>query len=142
MATLKKSKLEALIAHINKGGDSDPETYASILGVDPEDTETISAYIRRAKASLPKKEEPTPTPGPTVYQLRGADGIVRDLDFIKQKGNRIILEVPVVRDLVDIVIKGKEVTVDLEQLRKLDPDSLLHETAVRRLIAAAELAKG
>ncbi len=143
MATLKKSKLDLLLKHVADGGDVDEETVGELLGLEPDDTETIGAYIRRATAPSVKSPAPAPQPqdAPTVYQLRGEDGIVRDLEVVRQKGNRTVLALPVVRDLVDILVRGEEVTVDLEYLRKLDPDSLHNEVRVSTLIAAAELAK-
>ena len=135
MATLKKSKFDILFNHVEEGGEVNNDIVAELLGLDPEDTDTINAYIRKLNLSTPQEE-------PISYQLRGADGILRDLELVKQKGNRVVLEVPVVRDFVDIVLKGKEVTVDLEELRKLSPDAIHLDVKVSTLIAAAELAKG
>lgn len=139
---LKKSKLDYLIKHAKGGGDISGEIVADLLDLEPEDTDTIKAYIRKAQAALTPTATEAEESQPVVYQLRGTDGIIRDLELVKQKGNRIILEVPVVKDLVDIVIKGDVVTVDLEVLKGLDRNSLYNGVLVSTLLAAAELAKG
>jgi hypothetical protein len=133
MITLKKAKMEALVKHLTTGGDEDQETLANVLGVEPEDTETVQAYMARARK---------PTPSAVSYMLRGADGIVKELEIVKQKENLILLQIPVVRDLVTILVQGNEVTVDLEELVKMPADALLHGTTITKLRAAAELAKG
>jgi hypothetical protein len=138
MATLKKSKFDILFKHVEEGGTVSSDIVAELLGLDPDDTATINGYIRKLNLSTPQEE----TKQPTVYQLRGADGILRDLDLIREKDNLFVFEFPVVKDLVDIVIKGKEVTVDMEILKGLSRDSLYNGVPVSTLLAAAELAKG
>ena len=138
--TLKKSKIEALVKHITEGGDSDPNTIADVVGIDVEDTETLGAYIARAKKDLPSQAaEESAAP---VYQLKDEAGLLHTLEVVKQKGNRIILAMPVVKDIVTVVLRGEKVQVDLEILRKLDPNSFYREVLVSTLIAVAELAKG
>jgi hypothetical protein len=136
--TLKKSKLEALLTHLTEGGDTSPNTISDVIGVEVEDTETISAYIAAAKKRLAPAEKAEPA----IYQLKDEAGLLHTLEVVKQKGSRIILELPVVKDIVTVVIRGEKVPVDLEVLRKLDPNSFHREVLVSTLIAVAELAKG
>lgn len=148
MATLKKGKLEAVTNHIRKGGDVDVETLAGIIDTQPEDIETINAYVRRAnkdieaaRANEPDEEEQD-EPGNTLrYQLKDDNGILRDLDVVKVKGDRMILQFHYVSDTVPILVRGEEVLVDLNELRKLSPDELKNGIKVSALIAAAELAR-
>ena len=156
MATLKKSKLEAVIHHIKGGGDDSLEVIADIVDIDiNEDEATIEAYVRKANKEI-AAAEPGPEPPvkkeapvldsektePIVYQLKDASGIIRELEVVRQKGNRVILTLPVATDTVTVLIKGVEELVDLEELRKLGPNELHLGVKVSTLIAAAELAKG
>ena len=156
MATLKKSKLDAVINHIKGGGDDSLEVIADIVDIDlAEDEATVEAYVRKANKEI-AAAEPAPEPAAKkeapirdrketehiVYQLKDANGIIRDLELVRQKGNRIILALPVVTDIVTVLVHGVEELVDLEELRKLDPDSLHLNVRVATLLAAAELAKG
>lgn len=138
MATLKKSKLDAVIQHIKDGGSDDFESIATLVEV--ADEETVEAYVRKAKKDM-VGEAPV-SDAPVLYQLRDSSGVLKDLGVVRQKGNLVILEHPVVRDMVTLLIKGGEETVDLEELRKLSPDALHLGVKVSTLIAAAELAKG
>jgi hypothetical protein len=140
MATLKKSKFDILLNYARSGDEINNDKVADLLGLDPEDVETIDAYIR--KLSLYTSQDVVETTTTTsTYQLRDEFGVLRDLEILKEKNGRVILSLPVVRDLVDIVIKGKKVTVDLEQLRKLPPNDLQDGVRVSTLIDAAEIAR-
>lgn len=156
MATLKKSKLDAVINHIKGGGDDSLEVIADIVDIDiNEDEATVEAYVRKANKDIAAAAEPVQeapakkAPArdiektePVVYQLKDAFGVLRDLEVVRQKGNRIILMLPVATDIVTVLIKGVEELVDLEELRKLHADELHLGVKVSTLIAAAELAKG
>jgi hypothetical protein len=144
MATLKKSKLNVLLKHLADGGDADEDTVADLLEIDREDTESINAYLRRA-AQADKVETPSPAEpsvAEDVYMLKNEDGFLVDLELISRKGNLVVLSRVVAKDIVRVVVRGKELTVDLEQLRKLAPDALHEGVKVSTLITAAELAKG
>jgi hypothetical protein len=147
MATLKKGKLDAVTNHILKGGDVDVVTIADLVGTEPEDIETINAYVRRANkdiesARVDEGEEESDAPEtPVRYQLKDDNGILRDLDVVKVKEGRMILQFHYVSDTVPILVRGEEVLVDLNELRKLSPDELKNGVKVSALIAAAELAR-
>lgn len=140
MAALKKSKLDALITHLKAGGDEDLETVASVTDVDIEDEDTLTAYFRKAKKDLAVAD--VPAPAEISYQLRDDSGVLRDLEVLRQKGGNVILQLPVFRDIVTIFIKGVDRSVDLEELRKLAPESLHLGVKVSALLAAGELSKG
>lgn len=140
MATLKKSKLDALITHLKAGGDEDLETVASVTDVDIEDEDTLTAYFRKAKKDLAVAD--VPAPAEISYQLRDADGVLRELEVLRQKGGNVILQLPVFRDIVTIFIKGVDHSVDLEELRKLAPGALYLGVKASALLAAGELSKG
>ena len=140
MATLKKSKLDALIIHLKAGGDEDLETVASVTDVDIEDEDTLTAYFRKAKKDLAVADAPAPTE--ISYQLRDDSGVLRDLEVLRQKDGNVILQLPVFRDIVTIFIKGVEHSVDLEELRKLDQTSLHLGVRVSEMLTAGELSKG
>lgn len=150
MATLKKGKLEAVTNHILKGGDVDVETLAGIIDTQPEDIETINAYVRRANKDIEaaradeddaEEEQESSTPEAVRYQLKDDNGILRDLDVVKVKNDRVILQFHYVSDIVPVIVRGEEVLVDLNALRKLSPDELKEGIKVSTLIAAAELAR-
>lgn len=150
MATLKKGKLEAVTNHILKGGDVDVETLAGIIDTQPEDIETINAYVRRANKDIEaaradeddaEEEQESSTPEAVRYQLKDDNGILRDLDVVKVKNDRVILQFHYVSDIVPVIVRGEEVLVDLNALRKLSPDELKSGIKVSALIAAAELAR-
>jgi hypothetical protein len=135
MATLKKGKLDAVIAHLQDGGDENVETIAEL--VDVEEAEA-SLYVRTARKKIAELE---PTQAPVQYQFRDEAGLLRDLEVLKQKGNLVILQTKYIADTVPVIIRGEEVVVDLNELRKMGPDELKDGIKVSVLLAAAELAR-
>ena len=135
MATLKKGKLDAVVSRIEEGGDHDIETIADFIDVDPQEA---AIYIRAAKKKLAEQAAPVEEP---QYQLKDEAGLLRELEIVKVKGNRTILQIKYVADTVPVLIRGEEVVVDLNELRKLPADSLKDGIKVSVLLAAAELAR-
>jgi hypothetical protein len=138
MATLKKGKLDAVIAYLQEGNEEHAGDIADL--VDVEEAEA-SVYLRAAKKKI-SEMEPAPSEGPQIeYQFRDETGLLRDLEVLKQKGNLIILQTKYIADTVPVIIRGEEVVVDLNELRKMGPDELKDGIKVSVLLAAAELAR-
>ncbi len=135
MATLKKGKLDAVIAYLQEGNDEDTSNIAELVDVDEVEA---SIYLRAAKKKIAELE---PAEAPIQYQFRDEAGLLRDLEVLKQKSNLIILQTKYVADTVPVIIRGEEVVVDLNELRKMGPDELKDGIKVSVLLAAAELAR-
>lgn len=140
MATIKKSKVDALYNHLNDGGAADPETLAELLEVDAEDTLTLEAYIR-AVNKRKADEAPATTPEVTDVIFLNPDNTTERLEIVKAKGSKVFVQRAVKRDLVKLIVRGEEVTVDCEELRKLPADVVVHGFRVDKVLAAAELAR-
>lgn len=142
MATLKKGKLDAIVAHLQSGGDESDETIIELVNVEEAEA---SVYLRAAKKRIADLEAAEPPAAPVAcqveYQLRDDAGLLRDLEVLKQKGNVIILQTKYIADTVPVIIRGEEVVVDLNELRKMGPDELKDGIKVSVLLAAAELAR-
>lgn len=97
---------------------------------------------------LMRSSTPDPEPETKVEPLVGrqvvilqADGTEMDqnLEVYKVTGKVVVVKA-IVPDIRKIMLKGEEFTVDLNILRKADPDSERHGFKVSTLIAAAEIA--
>ncbi len=143
--TLKKSKLAALEEHIRNDGDNDLETVALLLGLEPDDEEGVAAYIEHLKQTKPELfgavDEERPKVNPVLfYQI--LDGVVlRDLEVVKQKGQTLILQTKVPRDLVTVRLQGKDVELDILELQRADQSEVRHGLAVSTLLTIARAAK-
>lgn len=97
---------------------------------------------------VPAPEEDLPVTSPVkvaqepkaLYQFKDDNNVVHDLEVLRIKDNRIILQLAQPREEVTLVVKGRTVTVDLIQLRK-NPDAISYGVTHAKLIALAELAK-
>jgi hypothetical protein len=117
---------------------------------DPDEVEPVAEEEEEeetpapAPAPAPKsKTAPAPVPSQDFKLLD--NGFLRDLEVVKTKGGLTIVQIvaPPAPELVSIVVRGSQHTVDLTVLRKLDPDSVDPTIGVKvsALIALAELAK-
>jgi hypothetical protein len=138
MATLKKGKLDAVVAYLQEGNEEHAGDIADLIDVEEAEA---SVYIRAAKKRISELEPAAPVEQPLQYQLRDDAGLLRDLEVLKQKGNLIILQTKYIADTVPVIIRGEEVVVDLNELRKMGPDELKDGIKVSVLLAAAELAR-
>ena len=131
---IDKSKLPALHEYFEDGGSTEEEDIAAFLGIKAT-PENLAAW----KAAYEEFIKP-PLP---VVKLRDATGILVDLEVIKEKDGTIYVQYPVVKDLVTILIGGKEVTVDCENLRSRTPTEtvLAYGKTAQQLLALAELAR-
>lgn len=141
MATLKKGKLDAVVAYLQEGNEEHAGDIADLIDVEEAEA---SVYIRAAKKRISELEPAAPATSvapPVEYQLRDDAGLLRDLEVLKQKGNLIILQTKYIADTVPVIVRGEEVVVDLNELRKMGPDELKDGIKVSVLLAAAELAR-
>ena len=146
MATINRRKLEAVINHIQGSGDDAPDVICALIDLGSEDIDTAKLYVRQAKKRISEmgdgaKEDKEGTLPQKVYQLVDEAGLLRDLEVVKVKGERIILRPVYVADTVQVIVRGEEVVVDLNELKKLPADSVKDGIKVSVLIAAAELAR-
>ena len=145
--TIKKSKLAALEEHVRNDGDNDLETVALLLGLEPDDEEGVAAYVAHLKGLKPELfgEAPAaPTSEadvPCAYQLLDGD-LLRDLEVVKQKGNVLILQTKIPRDLVIVRLHGKDVELDILELERVtDPNATRFGFAISTLLTIARAAK-
>lgn len=155
---IDNNKLEALHQYLVKGGSAEQEDVAKQLGVDADDGDAVDAYVEALKAKWPdtygepvapapaakkaaKKVAKVAEPAPATYRLRKPDGTVAALEVVVSKNGTVVLEEPRPKDLVTLIVKGQQVTVDLIELRNGSPDRVIHGAAAYRLIEMAELAK-
>jgi hypothetical protein len=136
--TIKSSKLNELRDYFLNGGSTDPDDVKAQL--DTEDDDVMEAYVARLKTKWPEDfggDIPEPE---LVYQLKDDNNILRDLEVVRQKDNRIILKVKEPTEIVNVLVKGEVVSVDLVQLRKF-PTAETYGVSNVRLLELAELAK-
>ena len=142
---IKKVKVDALFNHLNGGGGADPDSVAEVLGIESTDTETMQAYMRAVnKRAGEKTSEPSAEVAetPTVI-FRNADNTLEELEVVRVKDSRIIVQKSVKRDLVKIMVAGKSVEVDCEKLRALPAGDILQPfgVSVSTLLVVAALAR-
>lgn len=154
---ISSKKLAELHQYFINEGSTEPEDVAAQLGT--EDEAEVNAYVDALKAKYPEVyggEEDTreindpsrrvnqePSEYPITYFLIDNDtGLTKELELIKQKGAKRFFEVIEPKDIVEIVVGGETIEVDLIKLRKKAPGEKLGNHLVSTLILAAELAKG
>lgn len=76
------------------------------------------------------------------YSLVNDRNFLENLEIVRETAERVILRKSVPKDLVTVIVKGEQVTVDLIKLRSIKPDEVMHGVTVARLIELAEIAKG
>lgn len=160
---IDNSKLEALHQYLVKGGSPEQEDVAKQIGADSDDGDAVDAYVEALKAKWPdiygEPTAPAPAPTPvakkaakkaaktaepaqeTSYRLRKADGTVAALEVVASKNGVVIVEEPRPKDEVEIMLRGKTMTVDLIELRSKPAGSMFHDLPVSKVIEIAELAK-
>lgn len=146
---IDSTKLAALHDYLVKGGSPEQEDVAKQIGEDVDDEAAVEAYVEALKAKWPKvygkpaakKAAKQVEASPTTYRLRKPDGTVAALEVVASKNGTVVLEEPRPKDPVDLIIRGKQVTVDLIELRGGSPTRVLHGVPAHRLIEMAELAK-
>lgn len=158
---IENTKLEALHDYLVKGGSAEQEDVAKQIGVPADDEATVNAYVEALKARWPdvygepeKPEKPAakktatkktakvaePADTPKIYRLRRPDGTVTALEVVAAKNGTVVLEEPTPKDLVTLIVKGKQVTVDLIQIARHPSDSP-HGVPNAKLLEMAELAR-
>ena len=160
--TIDKTKLAALHEHLQDGGDATSSGIKSIVGADAD----VAAYGAALAEEWPSDygDEPEPAPAPAAKKAKrkvakkkvtsvsgelehiyvDEFGVVHRLEVVKVTSDRVLLKKIIPKDLVEILIKGKAETIDLEVLRKLPGNSLVdpYDTSAATLIMLGELSKG
>lgn len=153
-----KTKLAALRDYFVEGGSTEEADVMEFL--DTTSTEVVDEYAAALKKKYPEdfpSDEVAAIAAvnypsrddmknlreavPTTFFLK-SDGLLKELEVLKQKDGRTIFEIKEPKDLVTILIKGQPVEVDLIKLRKMDSSESVHGIAVGLLLGLAELAKG
>lgn len=151
-----KTKLAALRDYFVEGGSTEEADVMEFL--DTTSTEVVDEYAAALKkkypedfpsdeiaaiaaVNYPSKDDMKNLREASTFFLK-SDGLLKELEVLKQKDGRTIFEIKEPKDLVTILIKGQPVEVDLIKLRKIDSSESVHGIAVGLLIGLAELAKG
>ena len=164
---IRQAKLDLLISYYKQGGTIDKDTIPEILGITT--PAAIKEYFKTfnewqengdRQDDLPAEtENKVEAPVKKTFAVKKATKVkktekaVKDYRFVVEDefgGEEEFEPVTVtsstvvlrkVEPIVKVVtIKGVGISVDLRELRKLDPDSLQHGVKVSDLITAAELA--
>lgn len=139
---INSKKLAELRTYFLDGGSTDEEDVMSFLGT--EDEGEMQAYIDALREKYPQDfggdSEEAEEKSELSYQLKGENNVLHDLEVLKVKNGRVILQIKEPKDLVTLMIKGKPVEVDLIQLAKYPGDSP-HGVLNSKLLELAELAK-
>lgn len=155
---IDNSKLEALHQYLVNGGSAEQEDVAKQIGVDSDDEAAVDAYVEALKAKWPdiygepaapapaakkaaKKAAKVVEPAPSTYRLRKPDGTVAALEVVASKNGTVVLQEPRPTELVEILLRGQRMTVDLIELRSKPVGSMFHDLPVSKVIEIAELAK-
>jgi hypothetical protein len=138
---ISSKKLAELHQYFINEGSTEPEDVAAQLGT--EDEAEVNAYVEALKAKYPEVYGGEVPEEPLQYFLIDNDtGLTKELELVKQKGAKRFFEVIEPKDIVEIVVGGERIEVDLIKLRKKAPGDKLGNHLVSTLILAAELAKG
>lgn len=143
---ISSRKLAELHQYFVNEGSTDPNDIADFLGT--EDETEVEAYVNALKAKYPDvygsgEEVAEDVTEPVKYFLIDNDnGITKELELVKDKGAKRFFEVIEPKEIVEIVVGGETIEVDLIKLRKKNPADKLGNHLVSTLILAAELAKG
>jgi len=85
-------------------------------------------------------QEKEPSASDYKFYLKNDDKTLTELEQFKEKGNEIFFVVKEPKELVEIILKGKKITVDLYQLRK-ELAQPIDGVSASEIIRIAELAK-
>lgn len=132
---LSSKKLADLHEYFVNGGSTDFEDVAAKLGT--EDEEVCTAYVDALKKKYPEIYGDEPK----YLLVDEATGLTKELELTKTKGNKHFLAVVEPKDIVEILVGGETLEVDLVKLRKRKGDERVGGHLVSTLILAAELAK-
>jgi hypothetical protein len=138
---ISSKKLAELHQYFVNEGSTDPNDVADFLGT--EDEAEVEAYVNALKVKYPDVYGGEDTTEPVKYFLIDNDtGLTKELELIKSKGAKQFFEVIEPKEIVEIVVGGETIEVDLIKLRKKPLGDKLGSHLVSTLILAAELAKG
>lgn len=149
MKKLDQQKLEELHAHIQSTPDINRKGISEFIGGEDPEPWVIALqekypdkYIADDEPAPKKKAgRPPATPKeeaqPTEYFLV-KDGIKQPLALKGTKGNQVILETIEPKELVEVIIKGEPVTIDL---LKLEQESAKLGVPVGQLQILGDMAK-
>lgn len=165
MSNIRQSKLDLLISAYAQGEEITSENAQTILGIktpavvknyldafaswqkeqegagDPEDEPTVETPQPKAKKTFAKKQPEKLDLSNYRVVLEDENGAELDEEFevVATTSNTII-----VREVKPIIktptINGKQVRVDLRELRRLSPDVIYQGVKVSTLLIAAEIA--
>lgn len=145
---INDGKLTKLREYFLNGGSNDAVDILDHL--ETEDTELMNVYVTQLKVKFPEDfdpdyvaSEPEVEEEETPFQFfyDGGDGILVEMEEVRKKGHRIFFKKLEPKELVNIIVKGKQVTVDLVQLAKKVPTATEHGVRVDQLIQLAKLAQ-
>lgn len=145
---LSSKKLAELHQYFVNEGSTDPNDVAEFL--ETEDDSVVEAYVAALKKRYPDvygspeevAEEATSTGKSAYFLIDDNTGLTKELELVKTKNGKLYLQVIEPKDIVEIVVGGETIEVDLIKLRKKSPDDKIGNHLVSTLIVAAELAKG
>lgn len=102
-----------------------------------------AAKSHDAETFVMKVRDSAGTPLEKKLSLRHEDGTVTRLRVFRETGSAVLFEVepPEPVDNVTIVVSGRNIVVDLNELRRMPGNSELHGKPVASLILLAEAAK-
>lgn len=146
---IDKKKLADLHTYFKSGGSTDAEDVMAHL--ETEDESVMDAYIDALKekyptiygAEAPEEEEEEQEESEDqsyTYFCAMPDKTLKELELVKDKGNKLIFAFKEPKDLVTVMLKGEPVEVDLIKLAKYPTDST-HGILNSKLIELAELAR-
>ena len=141
-------KLEQLRDYFLNGGSSDAVDIMEHL--ETEDEAVVNAYVAALRKKYPADFDPDyKEPEPEVEEKEefqffydNGDGLLVELEQVRSKNNKIYFKKLEPKELVDLIVRGQTVTVDLVQLAKKSPGATEHGVRVDQLIQLAKLAQG
>lgn len=149
---IDKKKLRSLHNYYESATPVVKEEIASILGCQADDEEAFADYRDALKSEYPhiygdgiamvteiiEQKDLVPE----VFYV-GENNVMRELEVLRIKGEKIYVQEKVEKDLVQIIVKGKVITVDCIALKKQPPTSVdpLLGVLAEQLLQAADLAR-
>ena len=142
MPIITPKKLAALKKYFDNGGSDEGEDIAAFLECEIAD---LPAWQEAYAAKYPDTlAAPEPAPEPELaVRFVHETGIIEDLEIIRRRENTIFVQRKVEKDIVTIKLRGRDVAIECNQLRKRAMTDVIteHNLTVSQLLQLADLAR-
>ena len=136
-----KKVLSKVREFILEAEEVDRDAICTGFQIDPEDFDSLMSELAAAYPGEFNNDEEEDEPAGVAHKLIDSNNIAQDLEVVKRSETVVVFRLKKPKDLVDVIVRGMQVTVDLIELRTLNPSEVKYGVTIARLIEMAELAK-